>query len=106
MQHNRVKNSRIQEANQLATYKHGRGFDLGTTENKSSCGLAVRAGLELAPLNCKFIALTSRPRSAIGNSAFSSSHSGFFSWGYFRKGFNVTDVGVYKKLWMSVLVYS
>ena len=33
---NRVKNPNWPEANQLAIYKHGRGFELGTTENKST----------------------------------------------------------------------
>ena len=31
-----VNNPNWQEANQLAIYKHGRGFELGTTMNKSS----------------------------------------------------------------------
>ena len=33
---NRVKNPNWPEANQLAIYKHGQGFELGTTVNKSS----------------------------------------------------------------------
>ena len=33
---NRVKNPNWLEANQLAIYKHGRGFELGTTVNKYS----------------------------------------------------------------------
>ena len=33
---NRVKNPNWPEANQLAIYKHGRGFDFATTVNKSS----------------------------------------------------------------------
>ena len=33
---NRVKNPNWLEANQLAIYKHGQGFELGTTVNKSS----------------------------------------------------------------------
>ena len=33
---NGVKNPNRSEANQLAIYKHDRGFKLGTTENKSS----------------------------------------------------------------------
>ena len=33
---NRVKNPNWPEANQLAIYKHGRGFDFETTVNKSS----------------------------------------------------------------------
>ena len=32
----RVKNPNWPEANQLAIYKQGRGFELGTTVNKSS----------------------------------------------------------------------
>ena len=34
--YDRVKNANWREANQLAIYKHGRGFELGTTMNKSS----------------------------------------------------------------------
>ena len=34
--HNMAKNLNWQEANQLAIYTRGRGFELGTTENKSS----------------------------------------------------------------------
>ena len=44
IKHNRVKNSNWSEANQLAIYKHGRGFELGTTVKQIQ--LAVRAGLE------------------------------------------------------------
>ena len=33
---NRVKNPNWPEANQLAIYKRDRGFELGTTVNKSS----------------------------------------------------------------------
>ena len=33
---NRVKNPNWPEANQLAIYKRGRGFELMTTENKST----------------------------------------------------------------------
>ena len=32
----RVKNPKWPEANQLAIYKRGRGFELESTENKSS----------------------------------------------------------------------
>ena len=42
MKHNWVKNPNWPEANQLAIYKRGRGFELGTTVTKSS-----RTGLEL-----------------------------------------------------------
>ena len=34
--YNMAKNPNWQEANWLAIYKRGRGFELGTTENKSS----------------------------------------------------------------------
>ena len=43
----RVKNPNWLEANQLAIYKHGRRFELGTTVNKPSYSVAVRAGLDL-----------------------------------------------------------
>ena len=43
MKLNRVKNLNWLEVNQLAFYKHGRGFELGNAE------LAVRAGLVLGP---------------------------------------------------------
>ena len=33
---NWVKNPNLLEANQLAIYKHGQGFELGTTVNKYS----------------------------------------------------------------------
>ena len=36
IKHNRAKNPNWPEANQLAIYKHGRGFELGTTVNKAS----------------------------------------------------------------------
>ena len=57
---NRVKNPIWAEANQLAIYKYGRGFELGTTENKSS----KRSGRDLnsGPPNYKSSALTARPR--------------------------------------------
>ena len=32
--HNMIKNPNWQEADQLAIYKHDRGFELGTTENR------------------------------------------------------------------------
>ena len=40
---NRVKNPNWPEANQLAIYKHGQGFELGTTVNKSSWRSEQRA---------------------------------------------------------------
>ena len=43
---NKVKNPNLAGPNQLAIYKRGRGFELGTTESKSS-SVEVRAGLEL-----------------------------------------------------------
>jgi len=36
IKHNRVKNPNCPKAEQLAIYKRGRGFELGTIENKSS----------------------------------------------------------------------
>jgi len=36
MKHNMVTNPSWQEANQLAIYKRSQGFELGTSENKSS----------------------------------------------------------------------
>ena len=36
IKHNRIKNPNWPETNQLAIYKRGRGFELGTTVNKSS----------------------------------------------------------------------
>ena len=36
IEYNKVKNPNRPETNQLAIYKCGRGFELGTTENKSS----------------------------------------------------------------------
>ena len=57
---NRVKNPNLPEANQLAIYKHGRGFELGTTVNKSSkCSIR---DLNLGPLHCKSGTLNARPR--------------------------------------------
>ena len=58
---NRVKNPNWpSEANPLAIYKHGRGFELGTTMNKSSwqSGRDLNSG----PQNCKFGALTTWQR--------------------------------------------
>ena len=44
IQHNIVKNPNWPEANQLAIYKRGRGFELGATEKQTQ--IVVRAGLE------------------------------------------------------------
>ena len=54
-----IKNSNGKEVNQLAIYKHGRGIELGTTENKSR----ERPGRDLnsGPTDNKTSALTSRP---------------------------------------------
>ena len=46
---NRVKNPNWPEANQLAIYKCGQGFELGTTVNK----LADRPGLEIGASELK-----------------------------------------------------
>ena len=60
IKHNRVKNPNWPEANHLAFRKLGRGFELGTTENKSN----QRSGRDLnsETPNCKSSALTSRTR--------------------------------------------
>ena len=57
---NRVKNPNWREANQLAIYKRGRGFELGTTVNKSSW--RSERDLNSGPPNCKSGAQTTRPR--------------------------------------------
>ena len=56
----RVKNPNWPEANQLAICKQGRGFELGTTENKSS--YQSEWDLNSGPPNCKSGALSTRPR--------------------------------------------
>ena len=43
-EHNTVKNANWPDAKQLATYKRGRGFELGATEKQYQ--VVVRAGLE------------------------------------------------------------
>ena len=43
-EHNIVKNPNWPEANQLAIYKRGRGFELGATEKQTQ--VVVRAALE------------------------------------------------------------
>ena len=64
---NRVKNPNWPEANQLAIYKRGRGFELETTVNRQ-IQLAVRApDLNSEPLNCKSGALTTQPRCLLEN---------------------------------------
>jgi len=44
IEHNIVKNPNRPEANQLAIYKRGRGFEFGATEKQTQ--VEVRAGLE------------------------------------------------------------
>ena len=44
IEHNIVKNPNWPEANQLAIYKRGRGFELGATKKQTQ--VVVRAGLE------------------------------------------------------------
>ena len=57
-----LKDSKPQLAggNQLAIYKRGRGFELGTTENKSSKW--PERDLNQGPPDCECDALTTRPR--------------------------------------------
>ena len=57
---NRVRNPNWPEANQLAIYKRGRGFEFGTTMNKSS--QRSWRDMNSRPLNCKSGPLTTRPR--------------------------------------------
>ena len=45
IEHNIVKNPNCPEANQLAIYKRGRGFELEATEKQIQ--VVIRAGLEL-----------------------------------------------------------
>ena len=62
IEHNRVKKKQLAEGNQLALSRHGRGFELGTTENKYS--KMVRTGLEhLGDSDFLFDTLTTRPSS-------------------------------------------
>ena len=65
---NRVKNPNWPEANQLTIYKHGKGFELRTSENKSS----YRSGqdLNLWSPDCKSGALTTWPRFLLANPIF------------------------------------
>ena len=58
MEHNMVKN--WLEANQLAIYKRGLGFELGTTENKSSKWSVLN--LNTGPPDYKSSTLTAWPR--------------------------------------------
>ena len=63
MKVNRAKNPNWPETNQLSIYKHGRGFELGTTENKST-QRCQRSGRDLksGPPNYKSSrALTAQP---------------------------------------------
>ena len=61
IKHNSVKNPNWPEENQLAIYKHGRarGFELGTTYNKSSW--RSERDLSLGPPNCESGVLTTQP---------------------------------------------
>ena len=51
IQRNRIKNPNLAGGNQLAIYKSGQGFQLGTTENRSSKWPQQDSNLEL--LDCK-----------------------------------------------------
>ena len=57
-EHNMVKNASWQEANQLAIYKCGRGFEIGTTEKQIQ---VVVIDLNPEPLDCESDMLTTRP---------------------------------------------
>ena len=60
-EHKKLKKKKTQVgvANRLAVYKHGRGFELGATENKSSKW--PEWGSNLGPPNCESDALITRP---------------------------------------------
>ena len=58
IKHNRVKNSKWPEANQLAIYKCGQGFELGN--NHEQIQLAVRAGLQLEACELQVHRLSNR----------------------------------------------
>ena len=60
MKHNMFKDPSWPEANQLAIYKHGRGFELGTTKNKSRS--RSERDLNLGLPDYKSSSLTARPR--------------------------------------------
>ena len=59
MEDHHVKNLDCPEANQLTIYKHGRGFELRTTKNKSS--KQTEWDLNSGPPNCKSSTLTAWP---------------------------------------------
>ena len=60
MQRKIIKKPQLEEGNQMAIYNRGRGFELGTTESKSSKwpGQDSNRG----PPNCEPDALTTPPR--------------------------------------------
>ena len=60
IQHNRIKNPNWQETTGWLFYKRGRGFELGTTENKSSKW--PERDSNPGPPDCESDALTTRPR--------------------------------------------
>ena len=62
--HNRVKNPKWREADQLAIYKRSREVELGATENNISKrhGLRSERDLNPQPTDFKSGALTTRPR--------------------------------------------
>ena len=60
IEHNIVKNPNWLEANQLAIYKRGRGFELGATEKQIQ--VVVRVGLEPGTAGLRVQHATTRPR--------------------------------------------
>jgi len=60
IQHNRTEKPHLAEGRQLAIYKRGRGFELGTTENK--CIKWPGRDSNPGPPDCKSDALSTRPR--------------------------------------------
>ena len=61
IQYNIVENPSWPEANFLAVYKRGRGFELGATEGNKSRQWSER-DWNPGPLNCESDTLTTRPR--------------------------------------------
>ena len=60
IQHNRILKPQLAEGNQLAIYKRGQGFELGTTNNKSSKWPEQDSNPGLP--YCESNTLTTRPR--------------------------------------------
>ena len=60
MQHKMINKPQLAGGNEMAIYNRGRGFELGTTESKSSKW--PKQDSNPGPPNCESDALTTRPR--------------------------------------------